>query len=82
MPATRSNAYIAGIAFVVLFVGSISLVLIGVVHQIVSPISNSESTIFFNEYVFIMISFSTEKHFWKNKKFFVFCLVHVIWTEI
>ena len=50
MPATRSNAYIAGIAFVVLFVGSISLVLIGVVHQIVSPILNSESKIFkFNE---------------------------------
>ena len=43
MPATRSNAYIAGIAFVVLFVGSISLVLIGGVHQIVSPILNSES---------------------------------------
>ena len=51
MPATRSNAYIAGIAFVVLFVGSISLVLIGVLHQIVSPISNSESTIFSNEYL-------------------------------
>ena len=28
MPATRSNAYIAGFAFVVLFVGSISLVLL------------------------------------------------------
>ena len=52
MPATRSNAYIAGIAFVVLFVGSISLVLIGVVHQIVSPISNSEPMIFFLNTVF------------------------------
>ena len=31
----------------------------GVVHQILSPISNSESTNFLNEYVFIMISFST-----------------------
>ena len=51
MPAARSNAYIAGIAFVVLFVGSISLVLIGVLHQIVLPISNSESTIFSNEYL-------------------------------
>jgi hypothetical protein len=30
-------------------------------HQIVSSISNSESTIFLKEYIFVMISFSTGK---------------------
>ena len=45
----------------------------GVVHQIVSPISNSESTNFYR--IFIMISFSTgnqgtKNPFWTNNIFF------------
>ena len=53
---------------------------IGVFHQIVSPISNSESTDFFHEYIHIYYAshydFSTGKLrknlFWTNKKFVFF----------
>ena len=40
MPATRANAYIAGTAFVLLFVGSISLVML--VHSPDNKISYGE----------------------------------------
>ena len=52
---------------------SLSLVIIGVVHQIVSPISSSESMIFLTN---IMISFSTgkmrKKLCWMNQEFVFF----------
>ena len=48
---------------------------IGVVHQIVSPISNPKSTNFINKYKLIKISFSTGKMRKKNtNKKFVFFL--------
>ena len=46
----------------------------GVVPQIISPISNSESTIFLNEYIFIMISFPTGK---LRKKVFILYLQEI-----
>jgi hypothetical protein len=46
------------------------------VHQIVSPISNSESTNFFNEYLlwflFQLASWEEKKMFWTNKIFFFY----------
>ena len=48
----------------------------GMVHQIVSPISNSESTNFFNEYLlwflFQLASWEEKKMFWTNKIFFFY----------
>ena len=45
----------------------------GVVHQIVSPISNSESTNFFNQYLswylFQLADWEKDKQFWTNRKF-------------